>query len=703
MSSTIRRGKVIRADLALYDGRNSSYTRTDASGGTITGLPIGTEVDVLQVYGSGTDRTRATIAAAVNGIGSSAATLGFSPGTWTVDSSITIPSNLTSRIARGCVFSISAGQTLTFSGPVQRESETWTSGAGSVSVTATNNVLLHTQDAASVVETQSNSTPALDSLIRTAPEISAGVTPVNYAYPPYTDSRRHDAKCDGSTDDTSKLQAQLTAASTGTTIRASRRVGLVATDNADYFRCTSGLTFNPLDVLVDGNGNTLDFSDITSGAFVGLTLDVAATSLNIAEVAAAMGARGLRNVVVSMPSYTVNADGVGVRLTDSVGSGGNYFGPRHRIDSLTIFGGNVGIHFSRGAFAECLTGLTVMHGVGHLLNIAIYADSTWPNSDGGESPSFYGTFIASAQTGVWLTGGSMRFIGGNIDGCKVIFKQDQIGTISAYGTYFEFVDGDDTEFKFDASDANSRIELVDVEFGVRADVGIRATKPMFNNAGTLILRNATFVGAGTQWYTANGGFLVTGSGSVFAAGVKWVGMPWWPLISKSLQWLAYPDINNANALAPFSLSNTGAGNNPVRATSVSDGSTARDAIDFEIGAGGVLNDDSAAEFSHAVTSGRAVSIVGAYYCPSITGANVTLQIANFVFKDSAGNTISGPFDQTLTSTTVASWTTFPGFTLLAPAGAETVTFVIRLLATGAVASAKHCYISPLGIGYADGA
>jgi hypothetical protein len=537
---------------------------------------------------------------------------------------------------------------------------------------------------------------------QTQAEIDAGVTPVNYVYPPHIDSRRLDAKCDGVTDDTTKLQAQLTAASNGTTIRACRRVELVATEDADYFRCTSGLVFNPLRVLYEGNGNTLDFSDITSGAFVGLTLDTAATSLNIAEVAAAMGARGLRNLVVAMPSYTVNANGVGVRLIDTVGSTGNYFGPRHRIDSLTIFGGNVGIQFSQGAFAECITGLTVMHGVGHLLNIAIYADSTWPNSDGGESPSFYGVFIASAQTGVWLTGGSMRFIGGNIDGCKVIFKQDQIGTISAYGTYFEFVDGDDTEFKFDAPDANSRIELVDVEFGVRADVGLRTTKPMFNNAGTLILRNLTFVGNGTQWYTANGGFLVTGSGAVYASGVKWVGTPWWPLISKKLQWLAYPDINNANALVPFTLSNTGAGNNPVRATGVSDGSTSRDAIDFEIGAGGVLNDDSAAEFSHAVSPGRAVSIVGACYCPSITGGNVTLQIVDFVFKDSGGNTISGPFDQILTSTTVATWTTFTGFTLAAPAGAETVTFVLRLLATGAVASAKHCYISPLGIGYADG-
>jgi hypothetical protein len=186
MSSTIRRAKAIRADLALWDGRTNSVTRLDASGGTVTGLPIGAEVDVLQVYGAGTARTRASIATAISSIGSLPVTLLFSPGTWSIDASISIPSNFTCHIARGCVFSVDSGQTLTFSGPVQRESDTWTSGAGSVSVTASNNVLLHRSEIVAL----SQSMGILASLERTAFEISAGVTPVNYAYEP-GDVRRY--------------------------------------------------------------------------------------------------------------------------------------------------------------------------------------------------------------------------------------------------------------------------------------------------------------------------------------------------------------------------------------------------------------------------------------------------------------------------------------------------------------------------------
>src|SRR2546421_1719540 len=146
MSGAITRGRVIRADLANWDGKTSTATRLDATGGTITGLAIGNEVDVLQVYGAGSARTRATIADAVQQIGSAAATLVFAPGTWTIDDNLTIPSNFTCHIPAGCVFNITSGKTLTFSGPLQRESETWTSGSGSVAYTPSRNVILHTRD-----------------------------------------------------------------------------------------------------------------------------------------------------------------------------------------------------------------------------------------------------------------------------------------------------------------------------------------------------------------------------------------------------------------------------------------------------------------------------------------------------------------------------------------------------------------------------
>ena len=99
------------------------------------------------MFGSGTSYTRATIQAALDYINTSSVTLVFAPGTWTIDDNLTIGSNFTCHIPAGCVFSVSVGKTLTFSGPIQRESNTWVSGAGTVSYTASNNVLAHVGDA----------------------------------------------------------------------------------------------------------------------------------------------------------------------------------------------------------------------------------------------------------------------------------------------------------------------------------------------------------------------------------------------------------------------------------------------------------------------------------------------------------------------------------------------------------------------------
>lgn len=129
---SIVRGKINRGDLALWDGKNATTTRVDASSGTITGLQVNDYVDVLQVFGSGTARTLGTIDAAKTFIGSTSACLMFSPGTWTITDDITLPATLSNHIAAGCVFSVSSGKTLTFSGPVYVENPTWFSGDGTV-------------------------------------------------------------------------------------------------------------------------------------------------------------------------------------------------------------------------------------------------------------------------------------------------------------------------------------------------------------------------------------------------------------------------------------------------------------------------------------------------------------------------------------------------------------------------------------------
>lgn len=142
MTGAITRGKIIRADLALYDGKTATYTRPDATGGTVTGVPVGDAVDVLQVYGAGTARTDAAIQAAVDYLGSTVATLVFAPGTWTIAASVTVPSTLPCFVPAGCIFSVNNGITLTFSGDVVIEyPASWTSGAGTVTIGPTHGLL----------------------------------------------------------------------------------------------------------------------------------------------------------------------------------------------------------------------------------------------------------------------------------------------------------------------------------------------------------------------------------------------------------------------------------------------------------------------------------------------------------------------------------------------------------------------------------
>lgn len=129
----IQRAGLQRGDMALFDGVTRTASRIDATGGTITGLTVGEVVDVLQVYGLGTDRTRSTIATAVANIGTSnSVTLLFSTGTWTIDSSLSIPANFTCAFPRGCVLSVSGGATLTIGGPVDAGLHRIFSGSGTV-------------------------------------------------------------------------------------------------------------------------------------------------------------------------------------------------------------------------------------------------------------------------------------------------------------------------------------------------------------------------------------------------------------------------------------------------------------------------------------------------------------------------------------------------------------------------------------------
>ena len=136
---TVTKGAILRSDLKTWDGREKTANRKHHSGGTISGLKIGVEVDVLQAYGDGVNYNHTTLKNCVDSIGSDNVTLVFNPGTWIIDTTITVGSNFTIRVPNGAVFSPNSGVTLTFSGPVIRDGSTWTAGDGTVTEAGTRN------------------------------------------------------------------------------------------------------------------------------------------------------------------------------------------------------------------------------------------------------------------------------------------------------------------------------------------------------------------------------------------------------------------------------------------------------------------------------------------------------------------------------------------------------------------------------------
>ena len=193
--ATIQKGQILRQDLNLWDGITKTDSRVDATGGTLTGMKIGDVVDVLSVFGSGTDYTSTTINNAVASISTNSnLALLFSTGTWDITGDVTIPANFACIIPAGCVFNISAGVTLTMNGYVETGDTSYTSGSGTF--TAPKTVYGTLGDAL-----QSTTVGAgLGNFLVYYEPLTGETNIVNYYYH-YNDIRRWGATFDNSTDD----------------------------------------------------------------------------------------------------------------------------------------------------------------------------------------------------------------------------------------------------------------------------------------------------------------------------------------------------------------------------------------------------------------------------------------------------------------------------------------------------------------------
>jgi len=138
----VQRGLITRDDVAHWDGVTRTSSRVDATGGTVTGLNFGDVVDILQVFGSGTSRSAATINTAIGRLGGATATFLFSTGTWTIADNLTIPSTITCLVPQGAIFSVDSGKTLTINGFLQVGIYQVFSGSGTIAGLGRNNYML---------------------------------------------------------------------------------------------------------------------------------------------------------------------------------------------------------------------------------------------------------------------------------------------------------------------------------------------------------------------------------------------------------------------------------------------------------------------------------------------------------------------------------------------------------------------------------
>lgn len=133
MTGTVTKGAAFRQDFDLYDGVSTASSRIDSTGGTVTGLKVGNTVDVLAVYGDGTNRTDATLQAAMNAVGSTKpVAFELDPSEWAIFNDLTLTSNITLFVPPGASFNVASGKTLTINGDLNAGLYKVFSGSGTV-------------------------------------------------------------------------------------------------------------------------------------------------------------------------------------------------------------------------------------------------------------------------------------------------------------------------------------------------------------------------------------------------------------------------------------------------------------------------------------------------------------------------------------------------------------------------------------------
>lgn len=159
MTSSITRSPIGAQDLYPWDGDEADvrFARTTQEGYTINLNPVMYQVDALVAFGGGVNYNYDTLYDCVTAQGSDERDVVLRPGTWDIDTNLTIPANINLVVPNGVMLTPASGITITVSGTVTAGPYQWIDESDGGTVTLSS----HPQDAAWKGSTECLSVTAL--------------------------------------------------------------------------------------------------------------------------------------------------------------------------------------------------------------------------------------------------------------------------------------------------------------------------------------------------------------------------------------------------------------------------------------------------------------------------------------------------------------------------------------------------------------
>lgn len=317
--------------------------------------------------------------------------------------------------------------------------------------------LLTGNEVATLLNTVTAVAPTFDR-IRTAAEIAAGVTPTNYAYPPYT-MLRYGADPTGATDSTAALQAAITAAQ-----QAGYSMVTVGTPGAT-FKIGSTWSINTNVTGLDCQGAIFNAAGFSGGDWLQPIQSVSDVNLRPTLNAA----HPIKNCTFQGPGAQISGN-VAIFLNDSVNN--NIAGLKFQNIGLPDW--DTALYFGIGSFmTTCDTCFITTSSVSTGVN-AHYSVVQSNSANSGERNTLINSTVSNNGWGIEnLNGnGTLDLINDSIDYIENKALYAAAGRISMIGGHVE--SSYDLDNWIYATGVNSSILLSGL------DISIAANKPNFS-------------------------------------------------------------------------------------------------------------------------------------------------------------------------------------------------------------------------------